>query len=53
MTQSTLFWLLVVTICMVIGGMREFTYGRYAMAAMLVLIPVAGWVSILFGKAAP
>jgi hypothetical protein len=53
MTQGELFALLLVTICMGIGGMREFTYGRHSMAAMLILIPLAGWLSIFFGKITP
>ena len=50
MTRNELFWLLVVTIAMVIPGTREIVRRNFAFGALLVLIPVAGWAAIWFGK---
>ena len=50
MSQTELFCLLLVTGMMAIAGVREASYGRYAIAATLLMIPLAGWASLLIGR---
>jgi hypothetical protein len=49
MSRTELFFMLLVTCLMVVSAAREFTYGRYAMAATLAMIPLFGWLTIAFG----
>jgi hypothetical protein len=51
MTQPALYLTLVVTILMWLGGLRSLLRDHdYYMGALLILIPLAGWVSLAFGQ---
>ena len=51
MTQPQLFMMLLITALLAIGAARELSRGNYAMSATLLAVPLAGWLSILFGRA--
>lgn len=46
MTQTGLFLTLVVTALLWISGARELSQRNFAMGALLIAIPLCGWVSI-------
>ena len=46
MTQSQLFLQLLVTALLGISGARELSRRNFGMAALLIAIPICGWVSI-------
>lgn len=47
MTASSMYSMLLVTACMLVMAWRE---RRSAIGALLLAIPVAGWLSIWLGK---
>jgi hypothetical protein len=49
MTQPRLFLWLLVTALLAISAARELWRGNYTLGAVLLAVPTAGWVSVLFG----
>jgi len=41
--------MLLMTVLMIICAAREANNGNYAMGATLALIPMCGWIAIMFG----
>ena len=46
MSQTQLFVALLMTALMTINGTREIRNGHPSMGAMLIAVPICGWVSI-------
>lgn len=46
MTQPQLFMMMLTTALFCIGAGREFTRRNFAMGAILLAVPLCGWVSI-------
>lgn len=46
MTQTQLFFALLLTVLMCINAVREIRNRNFAMGVLLISIPVCGWVSI-------
>lgn len=50
MTQNELFWRLLVTGLLLISSAVQLARRSYAMAALLIIIPLAGWLAIWLGQ---
>ena len=48
MARNEIFWLLLVTVVMVLAGWRE--RANPPLATLLIAIPVCGWLALYFGK---
>jgi hypothetical protein len=46
MTQTQLFLMLIITVLLCISAAREISRRNFAMGALLIAIPVCGWLSI-------
>lgn len=46
MTQTQLFFALLVTVLLGVNGTREIVRRNFAMGLLLIAIPICGWVSI-------
>jgi hypothetical protein len=51
MTQQEIFWALLLTVIMWISGIKELVIGQnQSLGALLMFIPICGWVSLMWGK---
>jgi len=49
MSRSEIFWMLLVTVVMVLNGARA-RKDNPALAILMIAIPLCGWIALMLGK---
>jgi hypothetical protein len=50
MTQGEMFWRLLFSIVLLLGGVREYRRGNVSLGVFMLAIPVAAWAAWSFGS---